>query len=82
MAAKLTAEFLKDWKNDVNPDLQKERDTATFKPEELTHILDGGGQKTQRRKELGANSFYLKKTWLDLYKLHNVQIIFQTKLLS
>ena len=61
MAAKLTAEFLKDWKNDVNPDLQKERDTATFKPEELTQILDGGVQKTQRRKELGANLLDLKK---------------------
>ena len=53
MAAKLTAEFLKDWKNDVNTDLQKERDTATFKTEELTYILDGGAEKTKRRKELG-----------------------------
>ena len=56
MAAKLTAEFLKDWKNDVNPDLQKERDTTTFKTQELTHILDGGVEKTNRRKELGDNN--------------------------
>ena len=59
MAAKLTAEFLKDWKNDVNPDLQKERDTATFKTEELTRLLDGGVEKTQRRKELGIQSMYV-----------------------
>ena len=59
MAAKLTAEFLKDWKNDVNPDLQKERDTATFNTKELTHILDGGEAKTKRRKELGYFLFPL-----------------------
>ena len=59
MAAKLTAEFLKDWKNDVNPDLKKERDTATFKTEELTHVIDGGEAKTKRRKELGCLYIYI-----------------------
>ena len=54
MAARLTAEFLKDWKNSVNPDLQKERDTCSFDIQELTHILDGGVEKTKRRRELGA----------------------------
>lgn len=53
MAARLTAEFLKDWNNRVNPDLQKERDTCTFSIKELTNILDGGPEKTRRRKELG-----------------------------
>ena len=53
MAARLTAEFLKDWKNEVNPDLQKERDTCTFNTQELTTILDGGQDRTKRRKEFG-----------------------------
>ena len=37
----------------VNPDLQKERNNATFKPDEITHILDGGDGMTQRRREVG-----------------------------
>jgi len=37
----------------VNPDLQSERDKATFDTTELTHILDGGKIRTKRRKELG-----------------------------
>ncbi|GFO15477.1 acyl-CoA oxidase [Plakobranchus ocellatus] len=35
-----------------NPDLQKERENASFNVKELTHILDGGPEKTRRRKEL------------------------------
>ncbi|KAK3795349.1 hypothetical protein RRG08_019623 [Elysia crispata] len=38
----------------VNPDLQKERATASFNVLELTHILDGGAEITKRRKELEA----------------------------
>ena len=53
MASRLTGELLKDWKNEINPDLQKERDTCTFITIELTHILDGGASRTKRRKELG-----------------------------
>jgi acyl-CoA oxidase len=34
----------------VNPDLQRERDAATFDPERLTHLLDGGQQRTERRR--------------------------------
>lgn len=56
MAARLTAEFLKDWKNEVNPDIQKERNTCTFNIQELTYLLDGGQEKTKRRKELGIKS--------------------------
>ncbi|KAL4226800.1 Peroxisomal acyl-coenzyme A oxidase 1 [Mactra antiquata] len=52
MAARLTAEFLKDWSKGVNPDIQKERNTCTFNTEELTNLLDGGPEKTKRRKEL------------------------------
>ncbi|RUS77078.1 hypothetical protein EGW08_015161 [Elysia chlorotica] len=36
----------------VNPDLQKERASASFNVLELTHILDGGPEITKRRKEL------------------------------
>lgn len=35
----------------INPDLQKERKKCTFNTLELTHLLDGGEQKTQERKE-------------------------------
>ncbi|XP_060576845.1 peroxisomal acyl-coenzyme A oxidase 1-like [Ruditapes philippinarum] len=64
MAARLTAEFLKDWKNEVNPDLQKERDTCTFNIQELTFLLDGGQEKTKRRKEL-ENILFTK--YADLF---------------
>ena len=37
----------------VNPDLQKERDSATFIPELLSYILDGGEGMTKRRREVG-----------------------------
>ena len=40
----------------VNPDLQKERNNATFKPEELTYFLDGGEWMTKRRREVGEYS--------------------------
>ncbi|GFR89175.1 acyl-coenzyme A oxidase, partial [Elysia marginata] len=36
----------------MNPDLQKERASASFNVKELTHILDGGPEITKRRKEL------------------------------
>ncbi|KAK3103843.1 hypothetical protein FSP39_022372 [Pinctada imbricata] len=36
----------------VNPDLQEERDQASFHVTELTHIIDGGAEKTQLRKRL------------------------------
>lgn len=54
MAVKLTTELLKNWTKDINPDLLKERNACTFKTEELTHLLDGGPEKTKRRKELGT----------------------------
>lgn len=37
----------------VNPDLQKERNKATFNPTELTNLLDGGIEKTKQRKKIG-----------------------------
>lgn len=34
----------------VNVDLQRERERATFDPEKLTHLLDGGAARTERRR--------------------------------
>ncbi|WAR25224.1 ACOX1-like protein [Mya arenaria] len=64
MAARLTAEFLDNWKNEVNPDLQKERETCTFKIEELIHVLDGGKENTIKRKNL-ENIFFT--SYVDLF---------------
>ncbi|XP_007437683.1 peroxisomal acyl-coenzyme A oxidase 1-like isoform X1 [Python bivittatus] len=38
----------------MNPDLRKEREAASFKAELLTNILDGGAERTRRRKEIEA----------------------------
>ena len=37
----------------VNPDLAKEREKASFNTTELTYLLDGGQQKTERKRFLG-----------------------------
>ena len=36
----------------MNVDLQKERSKSSFKPEVLTHLIDGGTDKTTRRRWL------------------------------
>ncbi|XP_021067403.1 peroxisomal acyl-coenzyme A oxidase 1 isoform X2 [Mus pahari] len=36
----------------MNPDLRKERASATFNPELITHILDGSPENTRRRREI------------------------------
>ncbi|KAM9856642.1 peroxisomal acyl-coenzyme A oxidase 1 [Aulostomus maculatus] len=36
----------------MNPDILKERQNATFDAEKLTHILEGGPEKTKRRREI------------------------------
>ncbi|XP_056135593.1 peroxisomal acyl-coenzyme A oxidase 1 isoform X2 [Lampris incognitus] len=36
----------------MNPDIQRERKNASFDVEKLTHILDGGPEKTRRRREI------------------------------
>ncbi|KAM9006194.1 peroxisomal acyl-coenzyme A oxidase 1 isoform X1 [Sarcophilus harrisii] len=36
----------------MNPDLRRERDAASFDAEKLTHILDGGPERTRRRREI------------------------------
>lgn len=37
----------------INPDLLKERQKCTFNTWELTHLLDGGKEKTEERKVRG-----------------------------
>ncbi|KAK3102107.1 hypothetical protein FSP39_008857 [Pinctada imbricata] len=41
----------------VNPDLQEERDRASFNVTELTHIIDGGAEKTTQRKRIESILF-------------------------
>ncbi|XP_036384006.1 peroxisomal acyl-coenzyme A oxidase 1 isoform X2 [Megalops cyprinoides] len=36
----------------MNPDIRRERENATFSTEILTNILDGGPEKTKRRREI------------------------------
>ncbi|XP_053493211.1 peroxisomal acyl-coenzyme A oxidase 1 isoform X1 [Ictalurus furcatus] len=36
----------------MNPDLHRERENATIEPEIITNILDGGAEKTRRRREI------------------------------
>lgn len=37
----------------INPDLLRERQKCTFKTIELTHVLDGGKDKTEERRSRG-----------------------------
>lgn len=48
----------------MNPDIRRERENASFDVEKLTYILDGGPEKTKRRREIGE--FYIKCTFLNL----------------
>ncbi|XP_019398151.1 PREDICTED: peroxisomal acyl-coenzyme A oxidase 1 isoform X1 [Crocodylus porosus] len=38
----------------MNPDLRREREAAAFQSELLTHVLDGGAERTSRRREIEA----------------------------
>lgn len=40
--------------SNVNPDLAKERSSATFHPEELTYLIDGDEASTEQRRRLDA----------------------------
>lgn len=37
----------------VNPDTAREREKASFNPIELTYLLHGGREKTERKRYLG-----------------------------
>ena len=39
----------------INPDLARERGKASFDTTELTYLLHGGREKTERKKFLGKN---------------------------
>ena len=39
----------------MNPDLQRERDAASFDVCTLTHLLDGGADQTVERHRLGGS---------------------------
>lgn len=53
---------------DVNPDLDIERKTASFSVERLTNILDGGAENTEIRRKVGKYAYMkeLSILWLDL----------------
>ncbi|XP_022915165.2 acyl-coenzyme A oxidase 1 [Onthophagus taurus] len=42
----------------MNEDLRRERERCTFNPQELTHLLDGGKEKTEERKQ--REKFFLE----------------------
>jgi len=42
----------------VNPDIAKEREKASFNPTELTYLLYGGREKTERKRYLGELELY------------------------
>lgn len=44
----------------VNPDLQKERNTATFDPHEFSVFWAGGEAKYKEKKSLGKLAAYCK----------------------
>ena len=45
--------MMKSYATKVNPDLAKERAKASFDTAELTHLLHGGQEKTERKRFLG-----------------------------
>ena len=49
----MPSNFKLDIPQKVNPDLQKERDSATFDVGKLTEILHGGPAAAKKRKEIG-----------------------------
>ena len=42
-----------------NPDLKRERQSCHFDKEEITHLIDGGVEKTKYRRELGKIFFLI-----------------------
>ena len=63
----------------VNADLAREREKATFNVQELTHFIDGGPERTKRRKELGKRKQggrEFSSSWLSRQKR---QIVWDTQ---
>ncbi|XP_076447527.1 peroxisomal acyl-coenzyme A oxidase 1-like [Babylonia areolata] len=53
---------------EVNADLARERKLVSFNVQELTHVIDGGPEKTKRRKEL-ENLLYSEPIFRDISRL-------------
>ena len=47
------AKMMSSSSNRENPDLKKERAKCSFSREEITNLIDGGPNKTQRRRDIG-----------------------------
>lgn len=48
-----------------NEDIERERKKCSFDPLELTHLLDGGPEKTRERKERGKWDIFLNAKELE-----------------
>ena len=57
-----------------NPDLKRERQSCHFDKEEITHLIDGGVEKTKYRRELG-NKFFLILNFLPFIKYCAINLI-------
>jgi len=59
-------------KTNVHPDLAKERLTASFDPENITVLLDGGDWLTKLRREMGRSYLVLLISTLkdNNFKMH------------
>lgn len=53
----------------INPDLIAERKKCTFDPTELTHLLDGGREKTEERRSRGINGIKRMSSMNVIYDL-------------
>lgn len=74
----------------MNPDILRERQNATFDPEILTNMLDGGAEKTRRRREIGRlftwHGLNIKRLpalqYLKEYTYRLLNVLFDTILCS
>jgi acyl-CoA oxidase len=60
----------------MNPDLQRERDNATFDVERLTNMLDGGKARTARRRFLEA---VIERDPTDIFNNQNNHYMHRTE---
>ena len=50
-----------------NPDLKRERQNCSFNREEITHLIDGGPEKTKDRQEFGKQQVFFLNYLNNIY---------------
>ena len=60
--------------NGVNPDLAKERSSATFNVEQMTNFLDRGEETTKRRREIQQMALKVGKIVRIVYYLRVISV--------